>query len=101
ASSGTVYLVGTSPRQQVGHPLGYGQKGVEFWKSTNSGLSFVRQPAVQEGITDSDKPWIAVDDYPGTGQHDVYITCSGIFDGLDAVWLTVSTNGYGTNWTSD
>jgi len=39
----------------------------------------------------SDKPWIAVDEWDGVGQHDVYVVCCTRSPSV--LWLTVSTNG--------
>ena len=88
-----VYLAGTSPRNAAGH------KGIPLWKSTDGGVTFGAPIAVRDDIVHSDKPWIAVDNATGTGQHDVYLTCSTIQSPL-GLWLTVSTNGNGANWSA-
>jgi hypothetical protein len=97
-ASGVICLAGTSMRS----PTGY--KGIPLWKSTDGGITFNPPTTVRADITQSDKPWIAVDDWPGTGQHDVYLGCIGFVGGTastnKALWLTASTDGYGTNWSS-
>ncbi len=92
SSVGIVYLAGTSPRNQ-------GYKGIPLWKSTNNGVSFESPVIVRDEIEQSDKPWIAVDNAFGTGQHDLYLGCKGNVGTTNALWLTTSTN-YGTNWSS-
>ena len=93
-ASEVVYLVGTSERR----PWEF--KGLPFWKSTNGGLTFVRQSTIREDISPSDKPWLAVDDWPGVGQHDLYAACTGSTNGIEfGIWFTVATNGLGSNWS--
>lgn len=70
--------------------------GVPFWKSTDKGASFSRCPTVRTNIQQADYPWIAVDDWPGTGQHDVYLVIRSMFNNRQ--YLTVSMDG-GTNWS--
>jgi hypothetical protein len=84
-----VYLAGTSPRNAGGN-------GIPLWKSTDGGVTFGQPTIVRDDITNTDKPWIAVDNATGTGQHDVYLTSSKI-PFPEGLWLTVSTNG-GSNW---
>ena len=51
----------------------------------------------------SDKPWLAVDEAAGTGQHDVYLICNGFLDATTnppAILLTISTDGGGGTWTN-
>jgi hypothetical protein len=57
---------------------------------------------VRDDIRLSDKPWLAVDDWPGTGQHDVYVTCTGwdTTASTQGLWLAVSRDGVGENWTN-
>jgi len=90
-AAGVVYLAGTSPRNTDG------EKGIPLWKSSDPGVTFGNPLIVREDITSSDKPWIAVDNAPGTGQHDVYLGCIGTVNTTNALWLSVSTEGYGTN----
>ncbi|MBE0540426.1 MAG: exo-alpha-sialidase [Verrucomicrobia bacterium] len=93
-ASGVVYLVGTSPRNE-------GHKGIPHWKSGEGGVTFGSPTIVRDDILQSDKPWLAVDDWPGTGQHDVYLMCTGRTNGSAAgLWLTVSTDGVGGSWTN-
>jgi hypothetical protein len=89
-ASSIVYLAGTSPRNA-------GTNGIPLWKSTDGGLTFGTPIIVREDITTSDKPWVAVDNGPGTGQHDVYLTCTSL--ATNKLWLTVSTNGLLDNWS--
>ena len=92
-ASGTIYYVGTSER--------YYSRGVPFWKSLDRGASFSRCPTIQTNITGSDYPWIAVDDWPGTGQHDLYLVIGGSYtNSYGPLWLTVSTDGSGTSWST-
>ena len=91
-ASQIVYLAGTSPRNA-------GWKGIPLWKSTDGGLTFTNPPInVCTNINYTDKPWIAVDNAAGTGQHDVYLTFSTSQSSL-GLWLTVSTNGSLDNWS--
>ena len=96
--SGVVYYAATSERSSGAY------KGVPLWKSMNKGASFTRYTTVHEEITGSDYPWIAVDDRPDTGQHDIYIVIGGHYTNSVYTntaflqWLTVSTDG-GTNWS--
>ncbi len=95
-ASGTVYLVGTSPRNQ-------GFKGIPLWKSIDGGVTFTNPIIVREDMVQSDKPWLAVDDWSGTGQHDVYLMCNGFFEtnsNPPAILLAVSTDGSGGSWTN-
>jgi hypothetical protein len=55
---------------------------------------------VRDDITLSDKPWIAVDETTGTGQHDVYLTCFGSVGSANGLWLSVSTDGRGGAWST-
>jgi hypothetical protein len=96
-ASGAVYLVGTSPRQSAAH------KGVPLWRSADGGVSFSSPVLVHDEILSSDKPWVAVDDWAGTGQHDVYVTCTGHVGSppqANGVWLVVSRDGQGGSWTN-
>ncbi len=93
-SSGVVYYVATPDFSKACF------KGVPFWKSTDKGASFTRQPTVMEEIDKSDYPWIAVDDWPGTGEHDVYVVVAEREDPFPFVWfLSVSQDG-GTTWST-
>ena len=91
ASSNVVYLVGTSPRQDDAY------RGIPFWRSTDGGLPFGNRTSLHEELTASDKPWIGVDDWPGTGRHDVYAMCTGRTNSSlpGALWLLVSRDGQG------
>ena len=97
-ASNVVYLVGTSPRQ----PAATAHDGICFWKSLDGGSSFTRQPDIHDDILGSDKPWIAVDNWPGTGQHDVYAICTGRTNAgmAGGLWLAVSRDGQGGGWTN-
>ncbi|MBX3744752.1 MAG: hypothetical protein KF833_05535 [Verrucomicrobiae bacterium] len=86
-----VYLVGTSPRNA-------GHKGIPLWKSTNGGVSFGTPALICGDKTQTDKPWITVDNATGTGQRDVYVTFT-TFGPPQKLWLTVSTD-YGANWNT-
>ena len=95
-TSGVFYLAGTSPRNA-------GWNGIPFWKSVDGGLTFSNSLVVLAGVTNSDKPWIAVDNATGAGLHDVYAVCTGrtnLSSGVAGIWLAVSTDGYGTNWSA-
>jgi len=99
ATSGLIYLTGTSPRESVGSPPTTAWIGVPFWKSTDGGITFQRQATIRTDIAVSDKPTIAVDDFSGTGQHDLYVAVSGQVGTIFGLWLTVSTD-QGTTWSS-
>jgi hypothetical protein len=88
-ASGAVYFAGTSER----HPEAY--KGIPLWKSTDQGSSFTRLADVFQNTAGTDYPWIAVDDWPGTGQHDVYMA---LFQPTPLTF-TVSYDG-GNNWAT-
>jgi len=95
-ASETVYLVGTSPRNK-------GYKGIPLWKSINGGVTFTNPVIVREDMVQSDKPWLAVDDWPELGQHDLYLMCNGFFQANtnpEAILLAVSTDGLGGSWTN-
>jgi hypothetical protein len=96
-ASETLYLVGTSPRNS-------GYKGIPLWKSTDGGLTFGNALIVRDDIIDSDKPWLAVDNAAGTGQHDGYLGCSGRVGALpnqtNGIWLSVSTDGSLGSWSA-
>src|SRR5712692_6802154 len=92
-ASGTVYLTGTSPRNA-------GWSGIPLWKSTDGGFSFGNPITVHGEITQTDKDWITVDDWAGTGQHDVYLGCLSANPAAYGLWLSLSTDGGGASWTS-
>ncbi|MCL5099258.1 MAG: glycoside hydrolase, partial [Candidatus Omnitrophica bacterium] len=89
-----VYLAGTSPRSTNGW------KGILFWKSTDSGVTFGQPTTVRDEIIRTDKPWITVDNTTGTGQHDVYLNFTS-FANPTRLWLATSTNGDLNNWTTN
>jgi len=91
--SNWVYLVGTSPRNA-------GNYGIPLWKSLDGGVTFGAPTNVMNEVLSSDKPTVVVDDWPGTGQHDVYVTCTGRTNGNanSAYWLSVSQDGNGGSW---
>jgi hypothetical protein len=93
-TANTVYYAATSERGSDAY------KGIPLWQSTDQGSSFLPLPTVSTNITDSDYPWLAVDDWPGTGQHDVYTVIKGYVGGTYAQWMTVSTNVAGNAWGS-
>jgi hypothetical protein len=93
-----VYLAGTSPRNN-------GWEGIPLWKSLDGGVTFSNPVIVLDGvgIINTDKPWIAVDNGAGTGQHDVYLTCTKAISNYTSnfsLLLTVSTNGDLQNWSA-
>jgi hypothetical protein len=95
--SGAVYLVGTSVRND-------GHHGIPVWKSTDGGVTFGEATNVLDEIEHTDKPWVAVDDWPGTGQDDVYVISSHgslttASNTLTGFWLTVSTNVAMNDWS--
>lgn len=90
-ASETIYYVATSER--------YFYRGVPFWKSVDGGMSFIRWPTIRTDIENTDYPWIAVDDWPGSGQHDAYVIVLGTYNSVRGQWLTVSTDGVGGGWT--
>jgi hypothetical protein len=82
-SSGTIYLVGNPQRPSVYYPTGTNTEPklwVPMWRSVDGGQSFLppinAAPGLIPGDTNNDigdKPWIAVDNFTGTGQHNVYL----------------------------
>ena len=49
---------------------------VQFFKSTDGGQTFASPVNATPGSTGTDsrdKPWMAVDNFPGTGQHNIYV----------------------------
>lgn len=87
-----IYYVATSERHSF--------RGVPFWESVDQGVSFIHSPSIHTNIASTDYPWIAVDDWDGTGQHDVYVIISGSYtNSSPQQWLTVSTDGSGGAWT--
>jgi hypothetical protein len=75
-----------------------GHHGIPLWKSTDGGVTFATNPViVLDGVTNSDKPWITVDNAPGTGQHDVYLACMTRVAPFE-LHLSVATNGNLASW---
>jgi hypothetical protein len=96
-ASGVIYYAGT-PELAPGNTR---LNGVPLWKSLDKGASFIPCPTVREDILEADYPWIAVDDWPGTGQHDVYVVVRETTAPLPFLQhLTVSTNGSGGDWSA-
>jgi hypothetical protein len=91
----SVYYVATSEPTHSGGRL----NGVPLWKSADKGATFVRCPTVNTNILWTDYPWIAVDDWPGTGQHDVYIVIRSLYS-PNQQYLMVSTDGSGAIWSN-
>ncbi|MFM7101604.1 MAG: sialidase family protein, partial [Verrucomicrobiota bacterium] len=93
SSNALVYLVATSPRNA-------GHKGIPFWKSTNGGLTFGTPSLIAGNVTLTDKPWIAVDNFPGVndGQGTVYVAFATM-SAPGKLWLCSSVDR-GTNWSS-
>jgi hypothetical protein len=81
--SETIYLVGNPQRPSVYYPTGTNTEPklwVPLWRSVDGGQSFLppinASPDLIPGDTNQDigdKPWIAVDNFAGTGQHNVYM----------------------------
>lgn len=93
--SNWVYLVGASPRNA-------GNYGIPLWKSTDGGVIFDTPINVMNDVLGSDKPSVVVDDWPGAGQHDVYVTCTGKTNvsADSAYWFAISRDGKGGSWTN-
>lgn len=56
--------------------LAYSAAGVQFFKSTNGGQSFLPPVLATPGVPSNDrtdKPWVTVDNFAGTGQHTIYV----------------------------
>ena len=93
-ASGAVYMAGTSPRNLAG------SYGIPLWKSADGGVTFSNLAIALTNIVQSDGPSLSVDDWPGTGQHDVYVTSKGWLDQTSGSWLAISTDGSGSYWTN-
>jgi len=64
-------------------------------------VTFGNPIIVRSDITSTDKPWIAVDNTTGTGQHDVYVSFSSFIPFQpQRVWLAASTDGGGAFWST-
>jgi hypothetical protein len=91
--SNLIYYAGTSERASGAY------RGIPFWRSEDGGASFTRLPTIATNITSSDYPWIAVDEWPGAGRHDVYSLIWGKVDTDYGQWLMVSTNAGSGPWS--
>jgi subtilisin-like proprotein convertase family protein len=57
---------------------------VQFFKSTDGGQTFASPVDATPGSTGADsrdKPWMAVDNFPGPGQHDIYVCDTNFYPG--------------------
>jgi hypothetical protein len=88
-TTGTLYLA----------TLRFTGTGIQCWRSTDNGLTWVTPPANcgpgSSGF--QDKPWIAVDNFVGTGQGNVYAAWRD-FGGTPGIRFARSTDG-GVTWT--
>lgn len=94
-TSGTIYL----------STLGYSQSNViQVFRSTDNGATFGTPVNAAPGFTGDntlDKDWMTVDNAPGTGQGNVYLTYTdfvGLF-GDNGIYVSHSTDG-GNTWSS-
>jgi hypothetical protein len=82
---GTIYLLGNPKRPSYYYPDGTNNSAkmyLPLWRSTDGGESFLSPsntlPGMQAGLVDpisgdiADKPALAVDNYPGTGNGSLY-----------------------------
>ncbi len=100
-TSGTVYFVANSQRPSVYYPNGTNQAGrlyVPVWRSTDNGDTIQAPVNVASSMTNQfwddvmDGAFIVVDNFPGTGQGDVYLSFSWIHRQSGLI-LCRSTNG--------
>lgn len=95
SSTGTIYL----------STLSFGASNrIQFFKSTNNGVSFGPPVNSAPGFSTSDlldKDWITVDNStaPGAGHGNIYQAFTDFGSTSTAVYLTRSTNG-GTTWSA-
>jgi len=102
--SGTIYLTANPQRPSVYYPNTNqpGQLWVPMWRSTDNGQTLTEPLTVCPGFTNQnwndygDGPYVMVDNSPGTGQGDVYVSFLWIHNAHDFV-LCRSTNG-GATW---
>jgi hypothetical protein len=102
-NTGIVYLLGNSPRPSTYYPDTNTALTVfaPLWRSTNNGESFLPPinvfPTVRTmNESDSlDKPAMVVDNYPGTGQGDIYVAVN--WDRPNRLLINRAAQG-GTNW---
>ncbi len=73
---------------------------IQVFKSTDGGANFGDNPvngtpgwAGTGGNEFEDKPWITVDNFAGTGRHNVYLCWTRFNTGVDQIRFTRSTNG--------
>jgi hypothetical protein len=104
SNTGTIFLSENSFNlNTVNDPTGGHGETVLIQRSTNNGATFsapiVGTPGFVPGVDEADKPWIAVDNYPGPGFGNVYLvetetTSTGAHEGT---FFTRSTDD-GQTW---
>jgi hypothetical protein len=76
SKTGTIFLSNNSVNTNVS--LGIDGERVNIFRSLDNGATFSTPlsgtPGFGAGVDFADKPWIAVDNYPGTGYGNVYLT---------------------------
>ena len=103
-NTGVIYLLGNPQRPSVYYPDGTNNLPklyVPLWRSTNGGESFLPPVNVVPGLTasvtdDADGPQLAVDNFSGVGQGDVYMAVAWYNGAQQPLLVSRSTNG--TDW---
>ncbi|HVR35942.1 MAG TPA: sialidase family protein, partial [Methylomirabilota bacterium] len=92
--SGTIYLL-CNPSRESGT-----YNGFRLWKSINNGQDF--SPAhsnVPSGVTQADKPMIAINNFQNTPNYGhIYVAGTGFISGTPGTFATLSTDG-GADWS--
>jgi len=105
-NTGIIYLVGNPQRPSLYYPDGTNNPKVylPLWRSTNNGESFLPPvnalPIVAGAVDDIfDKPAMAIDNSPGTGQGDIYVATKWQ---STSNWLVFNrADQGGTNWSTN
>jgi hypothetical protein len=81
SKTGTIFLSSTSIMTTQANGLVSGDR-VNIFRSVDNGVSFSAPlsgaPGTAPGVDEADKPWVAVDNYPGPGYGNVYLTWTNI-----------------------
>jgi len=104
-TSGAIYFAALTQRSSVYYPNGTNQPGriyAPVWRSINNGDTVQAPVNASAGLTNqawndiTDGPVVVVDNFPGTGQGDVYLSFAWLHPQSDII-LCRSTNG-GLDW---
>jgi hypothetical protein len=81
SKTGTIFLSSNSIMTTAANGLISGDR-VNIFRSADNGVSFSAPlsgtPGSVPGVDEADKPWVAVDNYPGPGYGNVYLTWTNI-----------------------